>query len=69
MYQTYILFFLEQTIISAFPLLLRSYEEKFLQLLAKDVIPFNEQLLEILAKEGSNIYIELRYCFLTLMIL
>ncbi|KAL3513624.1 hypothetical protein ACH5RR_026341 [Cinchona calisaya] len=47
------------TIISAFPSLLRSCEKKFLLLLAEDIIPFNEQLIQLLAKEGSNISIKL----------
>ncbi|XP_027091600.1 sister chromatid cohesion protein PDS5 homolog B isoform X1 [Coffea arabica] len=50
-------------IISAFPSLLRSSEEKFRQLLADEDIPFNEQLIQFLAKEGSNISIKLSDCY------
>nr|XP_027093191.1 sister chromatid cohesion protein PDS5 homolog A-like isoform X3 [Coffea arabica] len=50
-------------IISAFPSLLRSSEEKFRQLLADKDIPFNEQLIQFLAKEGSNISIRLSDCY------
>ncbi|KAM3308707.1 sister chromatid cohesion protein PDS5 B [Capsicum chacoense] len=47
------------TILSAFPSLLRGLETEFKQLLLEEVIPFNEQLIQILAKEGSHMPINL----------
>ncbi|KAL2497210.1 ARM repeat superfamily protein [Abeliophyllum distichum] len=47
------------TIISAFPSLLRGSEKQFQLLLIEEIIPFNEQLIEMLAREGSQIKIKL----------
>ncbi|XP_055832582.1 sister chromatid cohesion protein PDS5 homolog B isoform X3 [Solanum dulcamara] len=47
------------TILSAFPSLLRGLETEFRNLLLEEVIPFNEQLIRILAKEGSHMSINL----------
>ncbi|CAA2988300.1 sister chromatid cohesion PDS5 homolog A isoform X2 [Olea europaea subsp. europaea] len=47
------------TIISAFPSLLRGSEKQFQLLLIEEIIPFNEQLIEMLAREGSQISINL----------
>ncbi|XP_059299133.1 sister chromatid cohesion protein PDS5 homolog B isoform X2 [Lycium ferocissimum] len=47
------------TILSAFPSLLRGSEIEFEHLLLEKVIPFNEQLIQILAKEGSHMSINL----------
>ncbi|PHT45544.1 hypothetical protein CQW23_14702 [Capsicum baccatum] len=47
------------TILSAFPSLLRGLETEFKQLLLEEVIPFNEQLIQILAKEGFHMPINL----------
>ncbi|KAL2520021.1 ARM repeat superfamily protein [Forsythia ovata] len=47
------------TIISAFPSLLRGSAKQFQLLLIEEIIPFNEQLIEMLAREGSQITIKL----------
>ncbi|XP_075075380.1 sister chromatid cohesion protein PDS5 homolog B isoform X9 [Nicotiana tabacum] len=47
------------TILSAFPSLLRGLETEFQLLLSKEIIPFNERLIQILAKEGSHMLINL----------
>lgn len=47
------------TILSAFPSLLRGLETEFKNLLLEEVIPFNEQLIQFLAKEGSQMSINL----------
>ncbi|CAN4099678.1 unnamed protein product [Withania somnifera] len=47
------------TILSAFPSLLRGLETEFEHLLLEEVIPFNEQLIRILAKEGSHMSLDL----------
>lgn len=47
------------TILSAFPSLLRGLETEFENLLLEEVIPFNEQLIQFLAKEGSHMSINL----------
>ncbi|KZV16550.1 hypothetical protein F511_11382 [Dorcoceras hygrometricum] len=47
------------TIVGAFPSLLRGSEEQFHHLLSEKVIPFNEQLIEIFAKEGSQLSFKL----------
>ncbi|GAA0143288.1 chromatin/chromatin-binding, or -regulatory protein [Lithospermum erythrorhizon] len=46
-------------VISIFPSLLRGSEEKFQSLLENGSIPFNDELLQILAKEGSTFPIKL----------
>ncbi|KAL6515543.1 hypothetical protein OROHE_018577 [Orobanche hederae] len=47
------------TIISAFPTLLRGSEKQFLLLLLEREIPFNEQLIEMLAREGRHMSVKL----------
>ncbi|KAG6435942.1 hypothetical protein SASPL_100823 [Salvia splendens] len=47
------------TIISAFPSLLKGSETKFQQLILEREIPFNEQLIEILAREGCHMPVKL----------
>ncbi|CAI9115357.1 OLC1v1016244C1 [Oldenlandia corymbosa var. corymbosa] len=47
------------TVLGAFPMLLQSSEKRFLELLAKDIIPFNEQVIHVMTKDGSNLCIEL----------
>ncbi|KAJ8563635.1 hypothetical protein K7X08_032087 [Anisodus acutangulus] len=47
------------TILSTFPSLLRGLETEFEHLVLEEVIPFNEQLIHILAKEGSHMSINL----------
>ncbi|KAI3464509.1 hypothetical protein Pfo_021172 [Paulownia fortunei] len=47
------------TIISAFPSLLRGSEKQFQLLLLEREIPFNEQLIEMLAREGYHMSIKL----------
>ncbi|XP_010322915.1 sister chromatid cohesion protein PDS5 homolog B isoform X2 [Solanum lycopersicum] len=47
------------TILSAFPSLLSGLETEFENLLLEEVIPFNEQLIRFLAKEGSHMSINL----------
>ncbi|CAA0827902.1 ARM repeat superfamily protein [Striga hermonthica] len=54
------------TIISAFPLLLRGSEQQFQHLLREREIRFNEQLLEMLAVEGSHISIKLSDVYFSL---
>ncbi|GFP89800.1 sister chromatid cohesion protein pds5 homolog a [Phtheirospermum japonicum] len=48
-----------KTIISAFPTLLRGSEKQFQLLLLEREVPFDEQLLEMLAKEGCHMSIKL----------
>ncbi|XP_052189555.1 sister chromatid cohesion protein PDS5 homolog B isoform X2 [Diospyros lotus] len=47
------------TIICAFPSLLKGSEKKFQLLLLEGKIPFNEELIQMLAKEGPHIHIKL----------
>ncbi|KAG6432617.1 hypothetical protein SASPL_104198 [Salvia splendens] len=47
------------TIIGAFPSLLKGSETKFQQLILEGEIPFNEQLIEILAREGCHMPVKL----------
>ncbi|KAL0351487.1 UNVERIFIED_CONTAM: Sister chromatid cohesion protein pds5 [Sesamum calycinum] len=48
-----------KTIIGAFPSLLKGSEKQFQLLLLEREIPFNEQLIEILAREGCHMSIKL----------
>ncbi|KAL0314313.1 UNVERIFIED_CONTAM: Sister chromatid cohesion protein pds5 [Sesamum angustifolium] len=48
-----------ETIIGAFPSLLKGSEKQFQLLLLEREIPFNEQLIEILAREGCHMSIKL----------
>ncbi|XP_057795772.1 sister chromatid cohesion protein PDS5 homolog B [Salvia miltiorrhiza] len=47
------------TIISAFPSLLKGSETEFQQLILEREIPFNEQLIEMLAREGCHMPVKL----------
>ncbi|XP_073145431.1 sister chromatid cohesion protein PDS5 homolog B isoform X2 [Henckelia pumila] len=51
------------TIVGAFPSLLRGSEKQFQLLLSEKVIPFNEDLIEIFAKEGSQLSIKLSHMY------
>lgn len=52
--------FLVQAIISAFPSLLEGSETEFQHLILEREIPFDEQLIEILAREGCHMPVRLR---------
>ncbi|KAL0360237.1 UNVERIFIED_CONTAM: Sister chromatid cohesion protein pds5, partial [Sesamum radiatum] len=54
-----VLFCFTQTIVGAFPSLLKGSEKQFQLLLLEREIPFNEQLIEILAREGYHMSIKL----------